>query len=342
MVKGFYQKILFLIFPILFVGCEEKELDFTGTTSVPARFHSSHTPAVPPETKGEFREDDILFSEGGLVVVSVGAEPWPDDYLPQTRTNWGTTGTAVSWTQGDPVGIYMRYSSGTKTTANNVRYNAVNSAKTTSLTPHTGAVYFPVPARQSNMLFYAYYPYSSGSVTTNPIKTPTDSLLLNYVLPADQTLPATLRNCDIMCAASSVVNGANPNVSLVFNHKMVLISLQVTATIARRLNKATLSGNAVSGTGTLNLKTSALIPATSPTFSPYTTTNQTVGPLLPAYIDIIINPCTIGSNTLGGDLKVTLEFDGLLGSLLNKSAPLFSNKTLVGGTRYTYELSAIL
>lgn len=79
-------------------------------------------------------------------------------------------------------------------------------------------------------------------------------------------------------------------------------------------------------------------PNTAITFSPSVTTSQAIGASTYAYVDIIINPCTISSNSDMSKLKVTLSFAGIL----SHSTGLVTSGTFVAGTRYVYNLTVLL
>ncbi len=276
-----------------------------------------------------------LPKDGSSVAVSMEEEKWEDKEFSETKTSWATSGTAVTWTAGDKVGIFMRDASAMPVTyfnRDNVQYN-INTAGTASslLSPNTpsSAIYFPNPSSK-NVKFLAYYPYSASN----------NSLVLNYTLPTDQSTATALSSADLM-NATSTANGASPNITLAFNHRMTLLSFKInTLLLSGTLNKVSVSGTAITNTGTLDLSSSVLTPNTSTTFSPYKTIGQTVGPSTYAYVDIIINPCVLTSNSGSSQLKVTLEFNGLLGT--HTTNLNLSSFTFAQGTRYIYNLTVTL
>ena len=272
-----------------------------------------------------------LANNSPTMVISMEEKGWEDEIQPQTKTSWTTANNRVTWTTGDRIGVYMRSASGGTSyyDQNNTQYNIASGGSSSgSLTAVSTAIYFP--DRTTNTQFFAYYPYSSSAE---------NSLTINYSLPTNQTTQAGLSGADLMCSNTPITNGSTPGISLNFSHKMVLFSFKInTSLLPATLTGVTISGLNVTNTGTLNLSTGIATPNTATTFSPSITTNQTVGINTYAYVDIIINPCTISSNADMSKLKVTLSFAGIL----SHSTGLVTSGTFVSGTRYVYNLTVLL
>lgn len=280
--------------------------------------------------------DITLAKDNQSIQVSLGREEWDNKILPKTRTTWTNASNVVSWSTGDNVGIYMRLATGVSTTyvdRNNVQHTVGTLGV---LTPNSSPLYFPRPyITPNNVILYAYYPYSSTAAT--------NSMILNYTLPADQSTPASLANADIMSARSISTNGLSPAITLPFQHRMVLLSFQIKSLLLPgTLAKVGLSGTAITNTGTLNLSSSTLIPNTAATFTPSVTTNQAITTTQLGYVDIIVNPFTLTNNT-GNLLTLSLTFN-LLGIPLPvvHTTSLVTTGNFVAGTRYTYVLTVTL
>lgn len=340
---------------LLMFGCsdrydlpdERREQEVVFAASARSQVESSHEkyPAVKSDGYVMLPADD----DNSITATLVDISPIENDMVHDSKTIWGSTNT-VTWVAGDQIGIYMRYSTGSFTTSNNVQYNISSVAAKPSpspLTPNTNKIVFPYPMATSSMKFYAYYPYAGVNSATSPFQfantSAMDTLLLNYSLPTDQSLQTTLSKCAIMTATPVTTTGSSPNVVLAFSHKMALITIKVTGVLglAGNLVKATLSGTAVTGSGTLNLASSALTPAAT-AFSPFVTTNQTVALLSTASVDLIINPCTLTNNN-GSQMKGSLQFTGLLNNNRTINFEVgTSSFTFSPGTRYTFNATVVL
>lgn len=273
----------------------------------------------------------ILANDSPGMTISMEEKEWEDEIQPQTKTSWTSANNRVTWTTGDRIGIYMRSASGGTSyyDQNNIQYSIASGGSSSgSLTAVSTPIYFP--DRTTNTQFFAYYPYSSSAG---------NSLAINYSLPTNQTTQAGLSGADLMCSNAPIANGLAPGIPLNFSHKMVLFSFKVnTSLLPATLTGVTISGQNVTNTGTLNLSTGAITPNTTITFSPSATTSQAIGISTYAYVDIIINPCTISSNADMSKLKVTLSFAGIL----SHSTGLVTSGTFVAGTRYVYNLTVLL
>lgn len=279
-------------------------------------------------------QDMILADDNQSIKISMSEEKWEDKVLTKTKTTWTNSSNVVSWSTGDNVGVYMRMATGISTASvdrNNVQYTVGSSG---ALTPNVSPIYFPRPyTSANNVAFYAYYPYSSSAAT--------NSMVLNYTLPSDQSTASALANADIMNAKSSTTNGLSPAITLPFQHQMVLLSFQIKSLLLPgTLSKITLSGTAITNTGTLNLSNSALTPNTSVNFTPSVTTNQAVTTTQLGYVDIIVNPFTLATTNTGNLLLVTLTF-GTIVPLIHTTR-LVATGNFVAGTRYTYTLTVAL
>lgn len=311
---------------------EDTEID----TSIPVTFFLDNQ-TYNTKKKTTFSNTKPAQDGESIVVMAEEEEKWDSKGFSETRTSWTNSSNTVTWTAGDRVGIFMQSASGIANPGmdqNNVQYNIQTANSSSSpLTPNSSVIYFP-SLTNPMMKFFAYYPYSAIN----------NSLLINYTLPTDQSTAQQLRSADLMNATSSSTNGSNPNVSLAFNHQMVLLSFKINTTLlSSTLTKVTINGTNITNTGTLNLSTSTLTPNTSVAFAPYVTTNQPVGMNTYAYVDIIINPCSITSNAGSTQLNVTLSFAGLLSHSTNLNITSGANsKTFVGGTRYIYNLNVLL
>lgn len=274
----------------------------------------------------------ILEESTSSMIISMEEAEWKDKIVPPTIVQSTAGNSSSTWVTGDQIGIYMRSALGGSSyyDQSNIPYKIVTGGSSTgALTSVSSPIYFP--NRSINTQFFAYYPYSSSAGSSLSS--------VSYTLPADQSTQAGLGAADVMCSNSPIANGTSPNVSLGFNHKMVMLSFKINTTLVpAKLTKVAVSGQSVTNTGTLNLSTSTVTPSTTSTFSPYVVTSQNVGPLTYAYVDVIINPCTISSNGDMSKLKVTLSFAGLL----DHSTNLTASKTFVSGTRYIYNLTVVL
>lgn len=329
--KNIYYVIAYFFILLLGFSCTS-EYDYPSgddSSKIEASF-LSHKAFVKPETKN-ICNDIILANESPTMAISMEEKEWEDEVQPQTKTSWTTANNRVTWTTGDQIGIYMRSASGGTSyyDQNNIQYNIASGGSSSgSLTAVSPPIYFP--DRVTNTQFFAYYPYSSSVG---------NSLAINYSLPANQTTQAGLSGADLMCSNTPTTNGSTPGISLNFSHKMVLFSFKInTSLLPATLTGVTISGLNVTNTGTLNLSTGIATPNTAVTFSPSVTTNQAVGISTYAYVDIIINPCTISSNADMSKLKVTLSFLGIL----SHSTGLVTSGTFTSGTRYVYNLTVLL
>lgn len=276
----------------------------------------------------------VLAKDDPSIKVSMSEEVWENKVLSKTKTTWTNSSNVVSWSTGDNVGVYMRLSTGVSTAyvdKNNVQYSVGTSG---TLTPNSSPIYYPRPyTAANNVTFYAYYPYSSTAAT--------NSMILNYTLPSDQSTPASLANADIMNAKSTSTNGLSPAISLPFQHQMVLLSFRIKSLLLPgTLSKVTLSGSAITNTGTLNLSNSVLTPNTTTTFTPSVSTNQAVTTSQLGYVDIIVNPFTLATTNTGNLLLVTLTFGTVIP--LIHTTRLVATGNFVAGTRYTYILTVTL
>lgn len=310
----------------------------TDSGNVPAIVSIANYLPNENRLKGTSSSTDIALADDNksIKVVSMGSQEWEDKNLSKTRTTWTNSSNVVSWSTGDKVGVYMRLATGVSTAyvdRNNIEHTVGTSGV---LTPNGSPLYFPRPyTTPNNVIFYAYYPYSSTAAT--------NSMILNYTLPADQSTPASLASADIMSAKSISTNGLSPAITLPFQHKMVLLSFQIKSLLLPgTLAKVGLSGTAITNTGTLNLSTSTLTPNTSIAFTPSVTTNQAITTSQMGYVDIIVNPFTLTTNT-GSLLTVSLTFN-LLGIPLPvvHTTALVSTGNFVAGTRYIYTLTVTL
>jgi len=279
---------------------------------------------------GNASNNMVLEKDNSSVMVAVQETDWDDKVIPETRTSWTTANNHVIWSTGDRIGVYIRSASGGSSffDQSNVQYNLVSGGNSLgTLAPVSTPIYFP--NRVTNAQFFAYYPYSSSAGNT---------LSVNYTLPTDQTAQTSLSAADLMCSTTPITNGASPNVALSFSHQMVLLSFKInTSLLSGNLTKVSVGGTKVTNTGTLNLSTATVTPNTGSTFSPSVTVNQTIGINTYAYVDIIINPCSLTNNSSMSELKVTLTF-----GLLSHYTGLITSGSFVGGRRYNYNLTVTL
>lgn len=340
--KNLYINLVTLLISIFgFYSCTSDSIieDSDTSTPVPALFYLDNQTKQPDKKQVSSKATSSHSSNESIIITSE-EEEWEPKRIFQTKTSWTNSSNTVNWSSGDQIGIFMQQTSGVAIPGvdrNNVQYNiqTANSSSST-LTANSSPIYFP---SQTNpmMRFFAYYPYTASN----------NSLLINYSLPENQSTPQQLSAADLMNATSSATNGSNPNIALAFNHQMVLLSFKINTSLfllSGTLTKVTISGTNITNTGTLDLTTSTLTPNTSSTFSPYVITNQFINSSSSsAYVDIIINPCTINNNSSSNQLKVTLDFKGLLSHSTNLDITSgSSSKTFVGGTRYIYNLSVLL
>lgn len=330
-VKNIYYVITSVCFLLFSVGCmPEYDLPNGDELNKIEPSFLSHKAFVEPKVKGTSK-DIILVENSSSMNISMEEKEWEDEVSSLIKTSWTAANNRVVWTTGDRIGIYMRSASGGTNyyDQNNIQYSIASGGSSSgSLTAVSTPIYFP--NRTTNTQFFAYYPYSSSAG---------NSLTINYNLPVNQTSQGGLSGADLMCSNTPTTNGLTPGISLGFSHKMVLLSFKInTSLLSATLTGVTISGLNVTNTGTLNLSTGVVTPNTTTTFSPSVTTSQTVGINTYAYVDIIINPCTISSNADMSKLKVTLSFSGLL----SHSTGLVTSGTFVSGTRYVYNLTVLL
>ncbi len=341
--KYLYKMLLILVtFLSLFSRCTLSDQNLQENIdphnvgdNVPAIISISNYPAGNKEFKNTRSTSNIVVAEDNqLIKTSVEFGEWIDKTIPATRTTWTNSSNVVSWSPGDNVGVYMRLATGTSLPyidRNNVQHTVGTSGV---LTANSSPIYFPRPHNvANNVIFYAYYPYSSTAAT--------NSMIVNYTLPTDQSTQVSLAGADIMNATSAATNGSSPAITLPFRHQMVLLSFQVKSLLLPgTLTKIVLSGSAITNTGTLNLATSTLTPNTAVAFAPSVTTNQAVTTSQLGYVDIIVNPFTLANN-VGSQLTVSLTFT-LLGLPVVHTTSLVSTGTFVAGTRYKYVLTVTL
>lgn len=333
---GKLKLVFFNILLIFLSACSDDYIQASeNEENIPVIFNLGDSVNICQDinTRNQVENNMVLIEGNEFISVTMEEEEWnPEIFMPDidTRTSWTTSANQVTWSTGDNIGIYMRYSPGTPVPSDrsNVLHTVNTSGSSSSALSSTSPIY--LPDRVTNMKFYAYYPYSASA--------PANSLVLNYSLPQDQSI-AQLGNADLMCSPVYTTNGSAPNVPLTFNHQMVLLSFRIKSSVlltSGLLTKVTVSGSGVTNSGTLDLATATLTPNTSSVFSPFSTTSQLITYTTTAYVDIIINPCVITSSN---QLSVTLSF-----GLTDHSANLVSNTpfTFVKGTRYIYNLNVAL
>lgn len=331
--KNLYITLLFFIL----AGCsDENEFSIDNTiikNQAPVIFSLSNLKENELKNQSHIEQMELA-DNNEAITISMEQEKWSSkDFTPETKTSWTDTDNKVTWTQGDQIGIFMRDAGGSNSyLRNNVPYTVSTKATTSSLVASSSPLYFP--NRSSSIRFYAYYPYSESS----------NSLLINYTLPADQSTAQDLGKADIMYAPTLSYTGASPNVSLNFSHQMALLSFRIKGGLLSglfTLTQVSISGSAITNTGTLDLVTGTLTPSTTSTFTITVNTSKSVSSSDVANVDVIINPCTITSNSalFPTKLKVTLTFSGL--GLIH-STNLITNGTFVKGTRYIYNLTVAL
>lgn len=283
--------------------------------------------SVEVEVKNSDFEENILSVEENDQIVAelVKVEKWENKDIVTQRTSWGPSGGTTNWTANDKVGIFMRNASGGSSyfDLNNIQYNVTSATQSSAATPVSSTIYFPNPNSQ-NVIFYGYYPYNSNSNSTT----------INYTIPTDQTAVSALASGDLMSATSASVNSTSPNVSLNFQHRLVLLTFQIKAgVLGGLLSNVTINGTAITNTGTLNLLNNTLTTNPSPTFSPKVDTNINLGIGQTTIINMIINPCSFTNNTgIGSHLYVTMSYAGL--SL--RRTNLTEVAAFQGGYRYIY------
>lgn len=332
--KNLYIALLFFIL----AGCsDENESSINNTiikNQAPVIFTLSNSKDNKLKDQSHIEQMELA-DDNKAITISMEQEEWCNKHFSpsQTKTSWTDTDNKVTWTPGDQIGIFMRDASGSNSyLKNNVPYSVSSKTGTSSLIASSSPLYFP--NRSSNIRFYAYYPYTETS----------NSLLINYTIPADQSTDQALGKADIMYAPTLSYTGASPNVSLNFSHQMSLLSFRIKGGLLSglfTLTQVSISGSAITNTGTLDLVTGTLTPSTTSTFTIIVNTSKSVSSSEIANVDVIINPCTITSNSalLPTKLKVTLTFSGL--GLIH-STNLVSNGTFAKGTRYIYNLTVAL
>ena len=329
-------KIIIALSCFVSSGCTQDDLTDTNSDVVPAMFNLNSDFVTGADLSQQKLAMETLLApdNDGIVVEAVSIERWKVENIKRTKTSWPTNSGVVTWSSGDKVGVFMASSPDGAILSNNVQYNVASAGiKSSGLTPASTPIYFPNPKSQ-NVIFYGYYPYSAS----------VNSTTLNYTLPANQT--GVLGSADIMTATSSVYNAQNPNVTLPFNHRMALLSFSIKGAglglTGGTLTSITVSGTAVTNTGSINLATSQLTVNTTPQFSPTVTTNQAFSTSTTTYVDLIINPCQLSANN-GSQLTVTLTATLTLLTipLLNvtRTTNLATNASFVGGTRNVYAIT---
>lgn len=322
--------IVISLFFITFISsCASDDYDF-DFQRIPVDFTAGVT-----QTKGEsivvLKNSDARESST-LKLIQGSVEPMVP--LFKTRTAWDSGNNQVRWLGDDQFGVYMRYQKENMSFLNksNVPYKILaGDQPSSSIIAIADGLFFS--GRSNNARFYAYYPYSVSNGA---------SLQIPYTLPIDQTSAKALANADVMIASGIIANGANPEVKLLFEHKMVLLSFKINSTIAvtRNVKKVSVTGTSVTNQGTLNLETNVTVPNVNSTFTPFVTVNKSISLITPIYVDILINPCTFTANSNSAKFKVTVEMDALLGG--THSTSLETTATFVGGYRYNYNLQVLL
>lgn len=119
-----------------------------------------------------------------------------------------------TWEKGDGIGIYMIKSEmplSNTALAKNVHYRYDENG---IFTPKTEAQEIYLPFNGSNVDFIAYYPYREE--------------LTDFTFPIDLTVQSDKVTLDLMYADNAtVVNMTNPNVNMIFSHKLSKIVLQI-------------------------------------------------------------------------------------------------------------------
>ena len=330
------RNLLFIFLLFLLGGCSsEPDLAFNEDYLIPAIFSLDNSVETQQKSKHE-QNSMVLAKDNNSISISMEQEAWCSKKIQvqKEKTSWTNPTNKVTWITGDQIGIFMRDAAGSNSYArDNVLYSVVTGgASTASLTASATPLYFP--NKTSNVKFYAYYPYSATS----------NSLLVNYTLPANQSTTQALGSADIMYASTGSHTGAAPNIALNFNHQMTLLTFNIKGGLLSglfTLTQVTVNGAAITNTGTLDLSTGILTPNTSNTFTATVNTSQSVSSSAIANVDVIINPCVITGNSalLASQLKVTLTFSGLG---LVHSTNLITSGTFVKGTRYVYNLTVAL
>lgn len=333
-VKNLYLIPLLLILNICTSCISDNDTD--SDVRIPVSFSLSDPISSKPSC--EVRDSGGFDSEEREVFLEIDESEWSEKTLPESRTMWITDASGFSdlgWSQNDEMGIYMRLDSDNIMSLgqDNMRYRVRSEQKQADIEPVNSSLYF----FDNNTLvrFFAYYPYTnSGS----------SKLAIDYTLPTDQTSKSDLGKADIMYACSLQANGSNPNVALDFSHKMVLLSFKVSSWRFRpvKLVKITVSGSKVTNTGILDLSTGGV--ETKPAVASFVVgVNQSISFRNAAYVDVIINPCTIGNNKIPSNEEFKVTFTTESSSLIaNPSSVLNVVQTsLVGGKRYVFNVILI-
>ena len=181
-------------------------------------------------------EGEIIDTLKGSKSVNINAE------IEGMRTRL----TGTSWEEGDAIGVYMKKEGallGTSTLAENVRYVYNDSTHNFMPAKPSDSLYFPFNG--SNVDFIGYYPHRE------------DITGLSY--PVDLTLQSNQAAIDLMyCDNATGKNMSNPNVNLLFSHKLSKLVLQINHYRAINLSVLSVILTQVPTVTTFNLKDGTL------------------------------------------------------------------------------------
>lgn len=184
---------------------------------------------------------------------------------PITRVSINESGNSV-WEKNDPVGIFMLEHTTTNISegAENIQYKASNAGQTTTFTPASGAIHYPMEETEK-LDFIAYHPYK-GAV----------SEFVYNVDVSDQTSQTAI---DLMWAkADNSGNGYSKAsgreglaVNFAFTHKLVKLVMNVSKDASVSGNITSVKINGMNTTANFDLKGAAGLTgmATLKTITPY-------------------------------------------------------------------------
>lgn len=142
---------------------------------------------------------------------------------PITRVSIDPSGNSV-WGKNDPVGIFMLEHETTNISegAKNIQYKASNAGQTTTFTPTSGAIHYPLD-ESAKVDFIAYHPYG-------------DAIGDDFAYAINLSDQTSQTNIDLMTAKAdnsgkgySKENGRNNSaVNFTFTHRLVKLIMNVT------------------------------------------------------------------------------------------------------------------
>lgn len=128
-----------------------------------------------------------------------------------------------SWEVNDRIGIYM---SGSTVLPNDAAFRAYNVTDVDkgTLTPHSPSDTWIYPQDDSDVWFYAFYPYGSSAYTQH-------GNILTFTMPSNQSGDHTMSNFDFLYYKNDNKNysGTYPHAALALEHRFSKIEIHVTA-----------------------------------------------------------------------------------------------------------------